>query len=99
MCGFARYCAVRSYGAKRDTAEPGIITALEAAGYTVVQLSQAGLPDLLVIRAGRYWMIEVKSRPTRITPAQKRFAALNVPCPFAIVRDESEALRAVGVVA
>lgn len=83
--------------AKRDGAEPEIVAALERAGFTVLRISQSGIPDLFVLRGGRVWLLEVKSRPTRITPAQRRFDAASLPCPFAIVSTPAEALAAVGV--
>lgn len=82
--------------AKRDAAEPAIVAALVDSGFTTIRISQAGLPDLLVIRAGHVWLLEVKSRKSRVTPAQRRFDAASVPCPFAIVSNPEEALAAVG---
>lgn len=45
---------------KRDSNEPEIINALTRAGCSVCILNGKGLPDLLVGRAGRNYLLEVK---------------------------------------
>lgn len=47
------------YSAKRDVAEPEVVTALEGAGFSVQRLDTP--VDLLVGFRGRCWLIEVKS--------------------------------------
>ncbi len=46
---------------KRDNNEGDIIRALRRMGCTVVQLSQRGVPDLLVGANGRNYLVEVKN--------------------------------------
>jgi Holliday junction resolvase len=59
--------------AKRDKSESLIIEGLRQAGYSVYPLSQAGLPDLLVGRHGKTYLIECKSRYGKLTAAQINF--------------------------
>jgi len=82
--------------AKRDANERGIIDALERAGCQVWQLSQRGLPDLLVVRAGVIYLLEVKDEiHGRLTPAQKD--NLQRGLPFSVVTHPHEALYAAGL--
>lgn len=84
--------------AKRDTTEPGIVKALEAAGWTVIRISDTGAPDLLAIRRGVLTALECKSPGGTLTPAQQtafmRWAAAGLP--VKVVRTPEEALMAVG---
>jgi hypothetical protein len=58
--------------ARRDTNEPQVIAALEAAGAAVQQLDPP-LPDLLVNHKGRLYLLEVKDRDAgKETRAAKR---------------------------
>ncbi len=65
--------------AKRDLVEPAIIKALRAAGASVVQLSDRGLPDLLVAYTpvGSYksitMLMEVKTGNAKLTAAEQEF--------------------------
>lgn len=45
---------------RRDENEPDIVTAFEERGCSVTRLDGAGVPDLLVGRRGRTWLVEVK---------------------------------------
>lgn len=82
--------------AKRDANEPEIVAALEAAGCGVWRINQGGIPDLLVVRAGVIYLLEVKNEFTgRLTAAQKR--NLERGLPFQIVTHPFEALHAVGL--
>jgi hypothetical protein len=96
--------SLNRYAKKRDTAEPGIIDALERAGFDVWQRDD---PDLFVRK--RSWapgivqLLEVKTgRGKKLTVArdkrqesQRNFiASTGTP----IVRTPLEALRAVGAV-
>jgi len=69
-----RFAPVRR-AAKRDGPEPAIIRALETCGFAVERVSDAGLPDLLLSRAGRWYVVEVKARYGKLTPAQERMRA------------------------
>lgn len=61
------------FAARRDDGEADIIEALEALGFHVEPMSEAGLPDLLLSRAGRWYTAECKSRHGRSTKAQVKF--------------------------
>ena len=85
------------YAAKRDLNEPVIVQALEAVGCDVLQATDV---DLIVGRAGKNYLVEVK-RPkrateSRIRPIQKRLRE-SWRGQYAIVTSVDEALRAVGV--
>lgn len=85
--------------AKRDDNEAAIVKALERCGSTVYRLDDTGIPDLLVGRCGKMFLLEVKSPKGTLTPAQKKFrASWKGPLPT-IVRNEIEALTAVGALA
>lgn len=74
------------------------MTALRAAGWVVLQVSGAGLPDLLVAKDGRWLALEVKSPGGHLTEAQVEtfdvLGAVGVRVP--IVTSPAEALAAVG---
>ena len=64
------------YAAKRDTTEPAIVDALQRFGCTVVRLSQAGVPDLLVRTPdGCAHLVECKAPHGTRTPAQSEVPA------------------------
>lgn len=85
----------RRTAAKRDANEREIMDALIAAGATVVQLSDKGAPDLLVGLHGINYLIEVKERKGKLTPAQ---VALHDDWrgQIAVARTMEDALRIVG---
>jgi hypothetical protein len=56
--------------AKRDKPERSIISAAEALGAVVLQVSGVGLPDTLVLHKGRTYLVEVKQSGAPITHAQ-----------------------------
>ena len=62
---------MRSQAAKRDSNEREIIDALEAMGCSVTQLSQPGVPDLLIGVAYHNLLLEVKSPGESLTPQQR----------------------------
>lgn len=72
--------------------------ALELAGWTVLKVSDTGLPDLVCLRRGVVKFLECKSPGGNLTPAQeytfRRFAAALVT--VHVVRTPEEALMAVG---
>ena len=56
--------------AKRDENEPEVINGLKWAGFSVTQLSESGVPDLIAGRNGVNYLIEVKARKGKLTDAQ-----------------------------
>lgn len=56
--------------ARRDANEPEIITALEQLGFAVERVSSPGIPDLLMSRAGQWYVAECKTDGGTPTPAQ-----------------------------
>lgn len=79
----------RAGGGRRDAIEPAIIKRLRAMGCQVWLLSGTGNPDLLVKRAGRFYVFEVKSGKAKLTPNQNH---ANWP----ILRCVEDALRELG---
>lgn len=55
---------------RRDANEIPIVRALEAQGFVVDRISGKGLPDLLVSKAGRQWLCEVKMPKGKFKPSQ-----------------------------
>lgn len=84
------------FARKIDANQPEIVRALRDAGNQVQSLAPLGkgAPDLLVHRAMRLWLLEVKAGNGDLTPAQREWHAL---WPVHIVRTPEEALRAVGL--
>lgn len=71
------------YAARRDTTEPEIIMALEQMGFHVEQISAPGIPDLLMSRAGQWYVAEAKTGKSRLTKAQHVFhGAAKAPIPI-----------------
>lgn len=80
--------------AKRDAAEPAIVSALEALGCVVWRVSGKGLPDLIVLRAGKKWLADVKGPKEKPTPAQEKAweeAATKARCSVFILRTPEDA--------
>lgn len=86
------------WAAKRDSNEPEIVKALERAGWTVVKVSDKGVPDLLCFRRGVVKMLEVKGPDGALTPAQvETFTRIHAALVTVhVVRTPEEALMAVG---
>ncbi len=61
--------------AKRDTVELQIVETLKRTGWSVVCLSQAGIPDLLIYRRGHWSFVECKSTRGTLTDHQAAFNA------------------------
>jgi len=87
--------------ARTDRNQAAIVKALRAAGCRVLSLASVGhgCPDLLACRADQVYLLEIKdgrksASRRKLTPAQKHF---HQAWPVAIVKNESEALRAVGL--
>lgn len=81
--------------AKRDISEPAIVKALRDAGYWVAQVSDAGLPDLIVGRTGRkpIVLMECKTGDAGLTPAQVTFWQQSEGATRFIVRTPEQALK------
>lgn len=82
--------------AKIDLTQSSIVKALRQSGCQVQTLAAIGrgVPDLLVGRASRLWLLECKTGKGDLTPAQRAWHAL---WPVHVVRTPEEALRAVGL--
>lgn len=85
---------IPKYAHKRDKNEPPIIAALEGVGAAVQQLSEEGVPDLLVAFRGTLYLMEVKMPKKNLTPAEREWH-LNWPIWVYIVRTPEEALQAI----
>ena len=84
--------------AKIDDNQRSIVRALRRAGCEVMSLAMVGngCPDLICCRGGNLTMLEIKNEKRgRLTPHQKSF---HQRWPVAVVTNELEALRAVGVI-
>lgn len=95
------------YARRVDANHAEIVVALRAACYSVLSLAAMGrgVPDLLVARDGRAWLVEVKKRNARGRTSagaarsereQAVWAASWGGCPVVQVSTVDEALRAVG---
>lgn len=82
--------------ARRDDNETEIVTALESVGCSVYRLSQAGIPDLLVGRAGVTYLLEVKQAKGALTDDQEIFFENWNGCAY-IVRTVEDALEVIGL--
>lgn len=85
---------------KTDANHREIAKALRDAMCSVVDLSAVGggCPDLLVARAGRAVLLEIKAGKNKLSPRQEEFHRL-WRGPVAVVRTVDDALRAVGILA
>lgn len=90
--------SVKRYAAKRDANEAAIIAALRDCGAAVIQLSDKGLPDLLVGVAGRTILAETKQRRGKLTPAQQDFIANWNGGEIWVIRSVEDALDMIGAV-
>lgn len=86
---------MRKYAAKRDKSEQSIIQGLQALGYSVMTISEAGKPDLLVCKDGQAWLVECKSKGGKLTPAQERFIATWTGCPVIVAKTIEEVLSVI----
>ncbi len=85
--------------AKRDDTERAIVDHLRSLGYSVMQISGPGLPDLAVGRAGKTHLLEVKSPGGRPTSAQRETMRSWSGSPIWTVRSPAEAYEAVNTLA
>jgi hypothetical protein len=60
--------------ARRDANEGAIIEALERCGWQCLQLSQRGIPDLMLAKAGLVLLAEIKGPKGKLTKDQIDFA-------------------------
>lgn len=88
--------SVKRYAAKRDSNEAAIIAALRNCGATVVQLSDKGVPDLLVGVFGKTILAETKQRKGKLTSAQQDFVANWNGGEVWIIRSVEDALDMIG---
>ena len=88
--------SLHRYAALRDKNEPEIISACVWSGWTVIQVSAPGFPDLLLVRRGVVRFFEVKSGKGVLTPAQKKLhlKLLASGVRVDVVRNKEEALAA-----
>lgn len=86
--------SIHRRAARRDNNEAEIVTALETVGALVTRVSGAGQTDLIVAFRGRVYLLEVKARKGRLTPAQEKFYARWFEYVH-IVRKVDDALRVV----
>jgi hypothetical protein len=77
--------------AKRDTAERPIIDALRACGFAVQALSIPDGPDLLLAKAGRHGLAEVKTGTAKLRPGQRAWIAA-WPAPVYVLRSVDDAV-------
>ena len=83
--------------AKRDTNERRIVEALRMVpGVTVVQISAAGVPDLLVGFRDQSFLLEVKAAKGKLTDPEQAFFDTWTGHAV-IVRCLDDALKAIGV--
>lgn len=82
-----------------DSNQSAIVDALHAVGATVFRLGDRGLPDLLIARAGRLWLAEVKTRTGKMRASQLK-VAMQLDRAFVtvhILRSVDDALKLIGV--
>lgn len=89
--------------AKVDANQADIVSALRKAGCRVQSLAAIGdgVPDLLVMRGFRLFLLEVKDpaqppNKRQLKPMQKQWHAHWAGAPLAVVETAEQALRAVG---
>ena len=68
--------SLNRHNPKRDANESVMTDYLDDLMYPWFPLSQAGIPDLLVLVHGDWRLIEVKTEQGRLTPDQKEFFEL-----------------------
>jgi Holliday junction resolvase len=81
--------------AKADLNQPEIVAALRKLGCCVMHMHTLGkgVPDILVARRGRLWLVEVKGPKGKLTPDQEVFHAA---WPVHVVRSVDDAIKLVG---
>lgn len=89
--------------AKIDDNHAQVVDALRKAGCKVMSLAAIGkgCPDILAMKGGRLWLLEVKDgskapSARKLTPAQIKWHAEWVGAPVVVVETAEQALQAVG---
>lgn len=86
---------------KSDDNARAIVATLRAVGAVVWFIEgahgSAGVPDLLVGYKGRTYLLEVKVAKGVLSPAQQKFFGSWQGGKAAVVRNETEALEAIGI--
>lgn len=85
--------SLKRWNARRDKNEKPIVRALKQAGAQVMRLDAF---DLLVLYRGKLFMLDPKTAKGRTTSAQDELTAEGWPLCY--VKDEIEALRAIGAI-
>jgi Holliday junction resolvase len=80
--------------AKVDSNQVEIVSALRKVGCCVMHMHTLGkgVPDILVARRGRLWLVEVKGPKGKLTPDQEAFHAA---WPVHVVRSVDDAINLV----
>lgn len=87
--------SLNRFAKKRDTSERAVIDGLEKAGYSIWQ----DLPvDLLCFKAGRFYVLEVKTGKARTRKSQARQAAFIALTGCATISTPEDALKALGAI-
>ena len=83
--------------AKVDLNHAEVKAALSKAGWRCIDLSRAGcgVPDLLIAKAGRLALVEVKGEKGKLNPEQRRFHVelANYGVTIQVIRTADEAAR------
>ena len=81
-----------------DGVQAEILDALHRVGCTTQSLSSigGGCPDLLVARAGKMWLMELKSDAGELEPSQRQWSD-HWNAPVYLVRTVAQALTTVGL--
>ncbi len=82
----------RGFDQKRDSNEKSIVDTLKAAGCSVVRLNWV---DLIVGKAGKTYLMEVKTESGKLNARQKLIFASWQGSPIHIVRTIEEALAVI----
>jgi Holliday junction resolvase len=78
--------------AKRDSNEAAIVQALEKLGWQVTRLSMPDGPDLMLAKAGRCVLAEVKTATGKLKPGQVDWHAKWQGPPVLVLRSVDDAL-------
>jgi hypothetical protein len=79
--------------AKRDLSEPAIVTALRLCGWSVQPISVPDAPDLILGKAGRTYLAEVKTGKGKVKPGQALWHREWRGADVVILRSVDDALR------